>query len=708
MTPDSPRTSRGRQALVAAEWLLLAMLIAVFAVWGFAPAWRTMNTDFPNYFLPAVIHHQGMPIDRAYEWRWLQRQKDHQQIDQSLVGFIPNPPLCAAPMLALASLPSLEAKRVWLVFNLVLLALSLGILSRVTQLGLRRLLLLTFLAVLPLRNNFLFGQYYVVVLFLFCLAYFMHTRGRRATSGAVLALAAWFKIFPAFFLILFLRKRNWRAAIFLVLTGIALGLVSILLFGWNVHRVLLVEVLPRALHGDLVGPYVLQWNSFTALCRRFFLAEPELNPQPWLNSIAVYSLAQAFLSTALLFSFLLLTGDDETPEISAWEWSTFAALLLLLSSMPTHYHYCVLIFSAIVAIDFLLRKGALRAAFAAVMLFATACYPLPEFFLLNLQARLLAVSGFYILLLWNVRIRPPKNFQRITIALAGVFFAALTFSNLHSLKERSADFSRRVTSPSFGYGTFTAMKAGSHLLLNEMILDRYGAVSLPDGLVQPMPAPGDVLTIAASAQSPFVYFELTNQRSQIFRLPVSEIGRPGALPEYVAEGEDPAISQDGHWLAFLREDKNRREIWISHDGAPAVPAPIFKQEAQSQSDLLEMAVTNEGNIIASAGNPASWHFVGLRTNSGQLPSLSGIVGPVRYPALSADGKQLAFSRLESGSWHLFVRNLEQGAERQLTAGACNATSPSWEDAQSLLYVTDCGRGFALGAPARVNLNFANP
>jgi Glycosyltransferase family 87/WD40-like Beta Propeller Repeat len=698
-TSSLPKKTRELRALVFAEWLSLAALVAVFIVQGFIPAWRTMNTDFPNYFLAAVIHHQGTPIDRAYEWRWFQRHKDHEQIDQSLVGFAPHPPLCAAPMLPLAALPSLEAKRVWLVFNLILLGLSIWILSRVTPFSLRRLGLLTFLCVLPLRDEFLFGQYYVVILFLICLAYYAHDRGHRATSGIVLAAAASLKIFPAFFLILFLRKRNWRAAAGLVAGGLVFAAVSILLFGWNVHRVLLTEVLPRALHGDMVGPYVLQWNSFTALCHRIFLAEPELNPLPWINSPAIYAIAQALISTGLLFSFLFFTDNRETRESTAWEWGTFVLLLLLLSSMPTPYHFCVLIFTAALAIDRLLKNGARGSGICVTVLFAIACYPLPAFAWLTLQARLVAAFLLYLLLLFNAPSRAPLPVKKILVTLAVLFFAGLTFSNLRSLKDRSADFFRRLSIPPNGYGTFAAVKAGDRILLDEMIPDAFGAMILPGGAVQPMPAPGDVLAIAASAQSPWIYFELTNQHSQILRLPVTQIGATGALPEFVADGEDPAISSDGRWLAFFREDHGRTTIWISKDGAPPALAP----GSQNVLDVLEVTVTPTGDIIAAVAGPANPHLTMLHIASGEIELLPNIAGAVRYPAISPEGKHLAFSRRESGSWHLFVRNLATGAEEQLTIGSCNAINASWEDSQSLLYVSDCGRGLNLSAPARVRI-----
>ena len=693
------------RALAVAEWILTGTLLAVFIVAGFVPAWRTMNTDFPNYFLAAAIHHEGTPIDRAYEWRWFQREKDRQGIDQSLVGFAPHPPLCAAPMLLLASLPSLVAKRVWLVFNLVLLALCIWILSRVTSLPLRRLLLLTFLAILTLRDNFLFGQYYVVILFLICLAYLAHARGHRATSGAVLAVAASLKIFPGFFLILFLRKRNWRAAAGLIVTGIALSVASILLFGWNVHRVLLTEVLSRALHGDIVSPYVLQWNSFTALCHRFFLAEPELNPAPLFNSPTTYAIAQAFISVSLLFSFLFFTGDEETPRASAWEWTAFATLLLLLSSMPTPYHFCLLIFSVIIAVDLLLKDSLEKnrvsySALALVLLFAITCYPLPSFAWLTLQMRLLATFAFYLGLLCNAPSRAGFATRKIFIALAVILFAGLTLSNLRSLKNRDADYSRRLATPAIGYGTFAALKAGDHLLFDEMVLDHFAAIGLSGNNIQPIPASGDILAIAAGPWSRWVYFELANRTSQIFRLPASEIGQASASPQYVTDGEDPAISPRGDMLAFLRKDKNgaRSTLWMMIDSSP-VPA----HGAENLGNILEMTVLPGGNIMAAVGNAANPRLVCLNNHSGQSRPVIEIVGSVRYPAIAYDGHRLAFSRRESGSWHLFVYDFYRKSEQQLTTGPCNATAPSWEDDQTLLYVTDCGRGLGLSAPARVRI-----
>src|SRR5512146_1763552 len=183
-------TSPRRRWASTVECALLFMLITVFFAKGFVPAWRTLNTDFPNYFLASVVHRHQIPLTRAYEWIWFQRQKDRFIPQQPLVGFVPLTPASAVPLLPLTHLSALAAKRVWLLLNLLLLVASAWLLSRSTQLALRYCLLVAFLCVIPLRMNFLYGQFYVALLVLFCAAYFAHQRERRFTAGALLSVAA--------------------------------------------------------------------------------------------------------------------------------------------------------------------------------------------------------------------------------------------------------------------------------------------------------------------------------------------------------------------------------------------------------------------------------------------------------------------------------------------------------------------------------------
>lgn len=698
MNESNPNRTTG-QVLQRVEWTLLLLLVGLFVGRALAPAWRTLNTDFPNYYLMALLRSQHTPSDRAYDWTWFQRQKDHNQVPQPLVGFAPHPPLCATPMLPLSALAGLPAKRVWILLNLLFLLAALGVLHRVTQLCWRRIFVVTALCILPLRTNFMLGQYYVLILLLICLAYFAIFQGHRFTAGTLLATAAWFKVFPAVFLLLFLRKRDWRAVSGLIAGSLAVAAVSVAIFGLDVHRVWLFEVLPRAFQGNLLGPYDLQWSSFSSLWHRLFLFEPALNPAPLLNWPSVYALVQAFSSTALLFAFLFSTTQSTSERTTAWEWAAFLPLLLLLSTMPSSYHYVVLIFTLIVGIDVIIRTGRRRAAVALVLLYVIACAPVPSSGVFVVR-RLLATLGLYVVLLFNAPAIAEARARRALGAMAGLVFVTIAVLSLRTLNKRDEDFSRRLPHTKDGYAAFNPVVTRRGVASIEMADKGYRAIMASDRRVIPISAPGDVLSLAASPQSQYLYFELVDRSSHILRLPSEQNGQPEVASEYVTEGQQPSLSYDGRWLAFVRDDAGRTAIWRSHDGSD--PQPVrFEPNTPA---VLEMSVTNEGDIIAALGSAASPHLALVRAATGQEKSLNEIAGAVRYPAVSADSERLAFSRRESGSWHLFVRDFSTGTERRLTNGACNATSPAWEDRRTLVYATDCGRGYGLNALARIGLN----
>src|ERR1039458_3987784 len=70
---------------VWAEYLLLAMLAGLFLFRSFIPAWRSLNTDFRNYYVAARLYREGSSLTRVYDLTWFQRQKDHLGMERGLV-----------------------------------------------------------------------------------------------------------------------------------------------------------------------------------------------------------------------------------------------------------------------------------------------------------------------------------------------------------------------------------------------------------------------------------------------------------------------------------------------------------------------------------------------------------------------------------------------------------------------------------------------
>jgi Glycosyltransferase family 87/WD40-like Beta Propeller Repeat len=676
--------------------LLLAVLSGIFCFTGLVPAWRRLNTDFPNYFVAASIHSRGLSLDRAYEWPWFQRQKDHLGIDQALVGFAPHPPLCALPFLPLTHLSALNAKRVWLVFNVLFLAIVFWILQRLTSIPWLNVVTLGLLCIVPLRSNLQDGQYYILILLLISAGYYAWRRKRPFVSGLLLSAAAALKLFPGMFLLLFLWKRQWRAVGGFVLGFAALTVISILTFGWNVHQVYVVEVLPRAMRGDLLGPYFLGWSSFSAYWHHAFLYEPELNPVPLVDSPTLFAVAQALTTTVLWFSYFLrvsFTSDGE----EELEWSAFVPLMLLLNPMPSSYHYCVLIFSAIVGAQALQKRARDRQAIFFIVLYAIACAPwrgaLAQY---AAPLRLISSSLMYVVLLKAIGSKQGMRLSRVAISLAGTACILLMVLNLRSQKYRDQDFRSRVQIPLSGYryGDPVSLPNNGYLF-TEMVPTGYTAGSVQRHQVSQLGVPGDVLSVTSSPAISFAVVEGAGSRSLLYQVGMTS----KQVSDATFEGQQPSISPSGEWLAFIQEERGESSVWLVKLSSADRPRRLYT----TQRTLFELTVGNNGDVIIAEGEVTSPRMLWVDHKNNVIKPLREITGAVRFPALSADDSRLAFSRRNGGSWHLFVHDLTSGAERQLTRGSCNAVSPAWQDPHTLLYATDCGRGLGLSAIARASL-----
>ena len=701
LTSASGIPQRSFAWLPAVEWCLLAVLAGTFIGHSFIPGWRTLKSEFPDYYLAAELYHRNIPLDRVYEWTWFQRQNDHLGVRDGLVSFAPNPPTLVLSLLPLTRLQALAAKRVWLCFSVVLLALSLWFLRRVTSLSWRRLILISLLCVRPLSVDVFFARHYVLILFFICAAYYAATRGRHLTSGAMWSAAAAMKLFPALAVILFIRKRNWRA-----LSGFLAGIttllaVSVAMFGVEVHRVFLHEVLSQASRGDWLGPYALSQNSFSTLWSHLFLIEPELNPSPLINSPALYSVALAITVTALVFGFLFSIRSDRTRRTVALHWATLVPLLVLLSTTSAADYSCLLIFTAVVGFDALLATGNNKKALLLLLLYVAACAPVPHKITYWFPVtRLVATVAVYALLLGSATAGHREFLPRRWLAAALMSVVALTLYNLHTVRNRAEDFSRRLPAPRNGYRFADPVPFGDGVAFTVMQPDKYGAALVAGEAVREIPMSGDVLSVAGSETSSLLYSELTARESLVARVPVDQAG---STPETLTEGQEPALSANGKWLAFIREEQGRGSVWLlatdSKDAAQKVLPSTYQP--------LEVTVTNDGDVIAAAGTASDPRLVLLRHGTRDVAVLPKFPHPARYPSISPDGKRLAFSRRDYGFWHLVVHRLATGDEQQLTHASCNASSPSWANAQTLLYATDCGRGIGLSAIARVvvpNLN----
>src|SRR5271155_5000183 len=218
-----------RRSIVRFERALLFLLGAYLCLHTMPRAWSKLNTDFPNYYLTARLVHEGYDMSRVYEWTWLEREKDHRAVDVRVIGLVPITPFSTLIMWPMTGLPALAAKHIWLVVNLALLVPLCLMLRSMTGLTYRRIALVLALS-FPLHRILLYGQFYLLLLVLIVVACWAYLHDLHVVAGALIAIAAACKIFPALFLVFFLQRRDWRALASGIVTGLAAIAVSIAVF----------------------------------------------------------------------------------------------------------------------------------------------------------------------------------------------------------------------------------------------------------------------------------------------------------------------------------------------------------------------------------------------------------------------------------------------------------------------------------------------
>lgn len=680
-----------------AEWVLLSLLLVEFGAHSLPNVWRTLNTDFPNYYLTARLAHEHFDTSRVYEWIWIERQKDHHEIDRRLVGMVPITAFSTLAVYPLTSLPPLEAKRVWTALNLGFLLAAIWLLVDLTGLPLRRIALLVALSH-PLRVNLMFGQFYVLLLFLLTLACWLYARQRRFLSGMPIGVAAGLKVFPVIFLLYFLRKRDWRAFAGGVLGGALCALASIVTFGWQLHGVYLKQILPSVLRGEGLDPYNLIAASLSSLLHRLLIYEPQLNPHPALNAAWLFAVLHPLLQMAVVAPAILLA----IPR--GWglrrihvEWAAILLASLAISTSASAYLFTVLILPACLLLKSLPENP--RHVWAAVLVILYVAVGNLSGTDVNSEGwrALLCVPRLYAAVLlclfayWLLKRQSAETLPRWDrMGWAAALGALLLFniaSNLRHQRGLYDDYRSRVEAPEKTFMDVHPAVQRDALLFIALRGDGYHSGIQADGVAH-LSDTSSLDRLSLAADNDVEWVEEAGRNSVLKTVAYSG----EADNESIVDAESPVFSSDGKRLAYLREDRGRGQIWIhGRDGAGGNDIPI----TPSELNVLEMSFLASG----SSGNAGDLIF---SAQSDGKPSLftvdgAGHVKPLdteeaRYPAVSPDGRWLAYSAMASGSWNLRLRDLSSGQIQELTHAQCNATEPAWNaDSKTLYYASDCGR-----------------
>jgi hypothetical protein len=638
-----------------------------------------------------------------YEWTWIEREKDHRSIDVRVIGLAPITPFSTLIMWPLTGLAPLAAKHVWILTNLLLLVPLAWFLQSMTGLGYRRIALAFALSV-PLYRNLEYGQLYVFLLLLIAAACWAYLRGFRALAGGLIAIAVACKIFPILFFVFFLQRRDWRALTWGAITGIATVAISVAIFGWNVHRTYLHEILPWALHGGGLQPYQAG-ASISGVLHYLFLSEPQWNPHPWHYSPLCYALLlPAVQMLAMAPAILFIRREGSTRERVLMEWSALLTAALAVSTIPASYNFVLMVFPACVLAAALLRRGWYRWIAVLLVIYLGIGFPMPSphgmiglailFYVPRLPLMFALLFGIYVLL-WRdtssvYASRNWTSYAWVAAMAASVVFTML--STFHRERAVRQEYAYRLPLQAQGLLNASPRSAGTGVRYIAFTVSGYRLITegrSVESADPPIGSPEDDLSYSSGFGHVWI------ERSRGSRSQIVDMRDP--LHTVINDAEDPMISADGQSLAFLRNDHGRGQLMVrsgfqSNSSTDVALTPprlnVYEASFKSQTEYA-FAAADEGHA------PQIYLSDATHMNSPLA------LGETRYPALSPDGRWMAYSRLDHGAWNLWLRDQGSGAIRRIADVPCNQIEPAWVGgSKTLLYSTDCGRSLWFTAVAR--------
>jgi glycosyl transferase family 87/WD40 repeat protein len=553
------------------------------------------------------------------------------------------------------------------------------------------LIVLALLGHNAMAGNFELGQYYCFLLFMMTVSFWLLLSRREFSAGLLLGAIFILKLYAGPFLFYFAWKRRWRPLAGMLVAGVALSLCSIAWFGWKDHLFYLTDVLPRAAAGEHMDPYNPGMPTILNMLRHPFEAEPELNPNPPFNIPALTFFLQPLLTLAIpVFCLIAIPRDTKlTPNELAW----FLIMLVLVSPSRAFYVTVILL----LPIALLLEKANLRRRIWLIAAYLLVTISLPSawepFFptVWVLFAVYIALGIPY----WR-NLRPSiAALAAVAIIGASVFSSYRRMDSYH--REPPQKFERVAFEKDAIYSATPAISA-SGVIYGSIGENRYLLKRWNNGSIESFPFDGQAFhpSVAAQGGGP-IYFELVSGgHSQL----MGYDPETKTLRQLVSSGFEPthpSVSPKDDLLAFIAHD---RIAVYSYGSLGAINGP---------TPVHDVAWFPSGAKMVYSAGPSGNAQIFATISAGASDQLTHDTGDHTEPAVSPDGRWLAFTLARGGTRQIWIQNLATGKSTAVTEGACNSYSPAWEpDSSALIFACDCQRGIGLPALFRAHLDSTAP
>lgn len=333
------RLAGGRAALWVA--VLVGAVCGIYFLWRIVvPSLTAMTHSYPAYYTASRLVLEGRWTPQIYDNDWFGARVLEMTQNQVSDRFSLHPPTTSLLLVPIAWLDLTTARVLWQLFNLLLLAGALWFLLdafHITE-PLWRALFLAFVFVYPpLAENIRIGQTYVLVLFLFALAYWNESRGQHFGAGLGLGIAAGLKLSGTPIWLVLAVRGQWRALFWAIVVALATALLGLVVLSWQ-GWLAFFQQLVLSFHPPALSAHVA-FQTTPSFFQRLFVASPDFNPAPLFDAPALAPIFNlAFTALAMGLTLWFARRADFSIAFAA-----AVTLGVILFPMALEYHYTLLL-----------------------------------------------------------------------------------------------------------------------------------------------------------------------------------------------------------------------------------------------------------------------------------------------------------------------------------------------------------------------------
>ena len=203
------------------------------------------------------------------------------------------------------------------------------------------LLLIPIVFFVPIKNELLFGQVYLLLFFFLAEFWLAHEKNQQFKSAMFLSLAIFLKVFPVLLILIYLFKKQFKPLFYILGIGVLFFGISLLFIDINLWQFYINDVLFKSSNGEIASSFVDNYQSVFMFLKRLFVYDAVENMHPFFHASgyfpgAILAFKIGFVS---LGYFVTRYSKNNLQIISFW-----ILALILLSPYGSTYTFILMLF----------------------------------------------------------------------------------------------------------------------------------------------------------------------------------------------------------------------------------------------------------------------------------------------------------------------------------------------------------------------------